>query len=112
MARSLLDITMAGVTDDDREADLKRLEAEIELMERVGNVTLIAPDHVESHERQTQRELVRGGSRRIQVVLFELDKARHFHGLNRTPVTSTGEFYWVCPTHMSTYDPGLPAIRR
>jgi internalin A len=47
--------------------------------------------------------------RAFRAFLFEHDKARAFGGLSRVQAPS-GEFLWVCPTHRTEYDPGLPDI--
>lgn len=47
--------------------------------------------------------------RAFRAFLFERDKTRTFGGLSRVQAPS-GEFLWVCPTHRTEYDPGLPDI--
>ncbi|MER7459124.1 COR domain-containing protein [Micromonospora sp. NPDC126480] len=49
------------------------------------------------------------GLRVLRVVLLEEDPTRSFGDLRRVHAAS-GEYLWVCPTHYSEYDPGLPVI--
>ena len=47
--------------------------------------------------------------RSFRVFLFQHDLSRSFGGLRRVQGPS-GEVLWVCPTHHSEYDPGLPDV--
>ena len=47
--------------------------------------------------------------RTLRATLFEQDRLRAFGGLRRVQDPS-GDFLWICPTHYTAYDPGLPTV--
>jgi len=48
-------------------------------------------------------------ARALRMMLFEHDPSRGFGDLRRVQSPS-GDFLWVCTTHYTEYDPGLPSI--
>jgi hypothetical protein len=49
------------------------------------------------------------GLRAFRELLLELDEAKEFRHLRRVN-SMAGDFFWVCPAHYSSYDPGLPRL--
>ncbi len=110
VVRALADVSLAGGDEDLERADLARLGGEIHLMTAIGDINVIAPEQAALREFQTEHDLLRAGARRVRALLLDLDTSATYHGLQRTPITPTGEFFWVCDKHMKNYDPGLPAL--
>lgn len=111
LLRSFVELSAAALPESSaRHNDLDIIKAELELMAKLGDVALIAPEHVAQHREYSPAKLLSAGSRRVRTLLVDLDPALSFYNLARTPITSTGEFYWVCPDHMRLYDPGLPSL--
>ncbi|MEV2229049.1 COR domain-containing protein [Streptomyces phaeochromogenes] len=51
----------------------------------------------------------RRGYRTFRYLLLNVDPAREFGGLVRR-TTAAGDNLWLCPEHLQSYDPGLPAL--
>ena len=49
------------------------------------------------------------GLRQLQILLTELDRSRHWGGLERA-LAKTGDFLWLCPGHFGIFEPGLPRL--
>jgi hypothetical protein len=70
------------------------------------------PHVIDQEDRSDGRHLTRSereGLRELRTMLFRLDPNRTFAGLSRVTAPS-GEYVWVCPRHLSIYDPGLPMV--
>jgi hypothetical protein len=47
--------------------------------------------------------------RELYALLVKLDSKRRWGGM-RPFLTTAGDYLWICPGHVSEYDPGLPRI--
>jgi internalin A len=102
---------VAGVLADgagDRQDELNRVKAEIELMAKIGDLARAPTPGPEAELRGLSRP-DREGLRALRELLFRLDPSRGFGGLRRV-LTPAGDYLWICPDHYSIYDPGLPDL--
>ena len=93
-----------------QEGEAGDLSKSLELMKSLSDVGVVAGADDERSMSVAQLTKTEGaGLRAFRQLLLDLDAGRTFAGLRRV-LAPTGDFLWVCPEHVTNYDPGLPAL--
>lgn len=103
-------IAVASLPTEQIEHASAKLEMMKTLIDDLPSESLGELQDVELGRATDQMTAAQGQAlRALRVVIFEHDPFRKFGGLRRVQAFS-GDFLWVCPTHYSEYDPGLPVL--